>query len=313
MRSIAHRWLGNAYNQLDDFPAAERELRQSVTLSTEQVQLRDFGVGAGHYGLGQAYLHAGRFGEAAGELQQALEIFNTTMGPRHRLVSLVQGELAMAQHQLGLSVQARATLQAALDIAAGDTSRQVGNAMDRVNLALARTALDDGRADEALTRMHVATVRWQAQGGAAWAMTLLDQAEAESHLGQHDAALADLRRAIPLIDEQLGVGSLSARQARVVLGEVLEAKGGAADEARVAYAAALSTTNDNLAAASPTRSWLRARATLGLARLALPADPAQAARLARDARAQIANSDASLRERKLVEQARAIEAKGSAG
>ena len=313
MRSIAHRWLGNAYAQLDDFAAAERELRRSVMLSTEQVQLRDFGVGAGHYGLGQAYLHAGRFAEAEAELQQALDIFNSTMGARHRLGALVRGELAMAQHQLGRAAAARATLDAALDIAGSDASRQIGNAMDRVNLAFARVALDDGQADEALTRVRVATARWQAQGGAAWAMTLLDQAEAESQLGQHDAALADLRRAMPLIDEQLGAGSLSARQARVVLGEVLEGRGNASDEARVAYTAALAATNDNPAAASPTRSWLRARATLGLARLALPADPAQALRLARDAQAQIATSNTSLRGRKLIEQARAIEARARAG
>jgi len=313
MRSIAHRWLGNAYSQLDDFPAAQRELRRSIALSTEQVQLRDFGVGAGHYGLGQAELRAGRFREAEAELQQALDIFDSTMGPRHRLGALVRGELAMAQHQLGRADAARATLQAALDIAGGDASRQVGNAMDRVNLAFARMALDDGHADEALPRLRVATARWQAQGGAAWAMILLDQAEAESQLGQFDAALADLRRAMPLIDTQLGVGSLSARQARVVLGDVLESRGGATDEARVAYAGALAATNDLPAAASPTRNWLRARATLGLARLALPADPARSLRLVREAQAQIATSNTSLRERKLLEQARAIEAKAHAG
>ena len=312
MRSIAHRWLGNAYSQLDDFAGAERELRRSVALSTELVQLRDFGVGAGHYGLGQAFLRAGRFAEAEAELQQALDIFNSTMGPRHRLGALVRGELAMAQHQLGRSDAARSGLQAALDIAGGDASRQVGNAMDRINLALARTALDDGHADEALTRLRVATARWEAQGGATWAMILLDQAEAESALGQHATALADLRRAMPLIDDQLGAGSLSARQARVVLGEVLEGQGGAADEARVAYATALAPRGDNPTAASPTRSWLRARATLGLARLALPHDSAQALRLVREAQSQITAPGASLRERKLLDQARAITAKAEA-
>ena len=313
MRSIAHRWLGNAYSQLDDFPAAERELRRSIALSTEQVQLRDFGVGAGHYGLGQAFLKAGRFAEAEAELRQTLEIFDSTMGPRHRLGALVRGELGLAQHQLGRGQDAQATLQAALDIAAGDASRQVGNAMDRVNLALALTALDDGHATDALARLRVATARWEAQGGAAWATTLVEQAEAESLLGLHDAALADVRRALPLLDQQLGVGSLAAREARVVLGELLEARGGAADEARVAFTGALAAANDSPAAASPTRSWLRARATLGLARLALATDPAQALRLAREARAQIAPPGTSLRERKLADHARAIEVKVAAG
>jgi hypothetical protein len=45
--------------------------------------------------------------------------------------------------------------------------------MERVNLALGRTALDEGRGEKALARLKVATARWQAQGGAAWAMTLV--------------------------------------------------------------------------------------------------------------------------------------------
>lgn len=310
MRSIAHRWLGNAYSQLDDFPAAERELRRSIALSTEQVQLRDFGVGAGHYGLGQAFLKAGRFADAEAELRQALDTFNATLGPRHRLGALVRGELGMAQHQLGRAGDAQATLQAALELAASDSSRQIGNAMDRINLTLGRAALDDGHAAEALARLRVATARWEPHGGAAWALTLVDQAEAESALGQHEAALADLRRAMPLLEQQLGVGSLAAREARVVLGEVLEARGGAADEARVAYSGALGAVPDTSAAASPTRDWLRARATLGLARLALPADPPRALRLAREARSLAAG--ASRRERKLAEQARALEARAEA-
>ena len=313
MRSIAHRWLGNAYWQLDDFPAAERELRRSITLSADQVQLRDFGAGAGHYGLGQAFLKAGRYAEAEAELQQALRIFDTTMGPRHRLVALVLSELGLAQHQLGRADVARATLAAALDIAAGDGSRQIGNAMDRVNLALAQVALDNGQAAEALPRLNTAAGRWEPQGGAAWAMTLVDRASAESLLGQHAAALADLKRALPLLDEQLGVGSLATRQARVVLGEVHERRGGAIDEARVAFSGALAPTNDNAAAVSPTRSWLRARATLGLARLTLATDPAKALQLAREAEAQIAAPGDSLRERQLLEQAHALEAKARPG
>ena len=105
------------------------------------------------------------------------------------------------------------------------------------------------------------------------------------------------------------MGSLSARQARVVLGEAHERRGGAADEARVAYTGALSPTNDNPAAHSPARNWLRARATLGLARLALAADPGRARELAREAAATIGAAPQSLRERRLVEQAREIEAR----
>ena len=309
MRSIAHRWLGNAYWQLDDFPAAELELQRSIALAADQVLLRDFGAGAGHYGIGQSCMRSGRFKEAEAELLQAKSILASTMGPRHRIIALVHSELGLAQHQLGHEDDARATFAAALDIATGDGSRQIGNATDRVNLALAQLALDEGRANDALPRLNSAVARWEPQGGAAWAMTLVDRANAESLLGQHDAALADLKRALPILDEQLGMGSLSARQARVVLGEAHERRGGAADEARVAYTGALSATNDNPAAHSPTRTWLRARATLGLARLALAADPARARQLAREAEATIGSAPQSLRETRLVEQAREIEAK----
>jgi eukaryotic-like serine/threonine-protein kinase len=313
MRSIAQRWFGNAYTQLDEFPSAERELRRSIALSAELTQLRDFGVAAGHYGLGQSFLKAGRFKEAEAELLQALDIFSSTMGPRHRFCSMVRSELALAQHQLGRADEAQATLATALDIARDDASRRIGNALDQANITLARIALDDGRIGEALPRLRVASERWQPRGGAAWALILVDQAEAESLLGQHDAALADVRRALPLLDEQLGAGSLSARQARAVLGEVLERRGAATDEARVAYASATSANDERPAAASPTQRWLRARATLGLARLAASANAAQALRLTHDAREQLGASGHSLRERKLIDEARTIEAKARAG
>jgi tetratricopeptide (TPR) repeat protein len=218
MRSIAHRWLGNAYWQLDDFPAAELELQRSIALAADQVQLRDFGAGAGHYGIGQSCMRSGRFKEAEAELLQARSILASTMGPRHRIIALVHSELGLAQHQLGHEDDARATFAAALDIAAGDGSRQIGNATDRVNLALAQLALDEGRASDALSRLNNAVARWQPQGGAAWAMTLVDRANAESLLGQHDAALADLKRA-PAHPRRaarhgLAVGAAGARRAR---------------------------------------------------------------------------------------------------
>ena len=312
MRAIAQRWLGNAYAQLDDFPAAEQALQRSIALSGEQIQLRDFGIGAGHYGLGQMFSRSGRFKQAEAEFEQALTIFNTTMGPRHRLVALVRAELGLAQHQQGHAEAARAMLASALDIARSDTSRQVGNAMDRCNLTLAQIALDDGRLDDALARARIASARWQSQGGAAWAAALVLQAEAESLQGRHDDALKDLQQALPLIDTQLGAGSLAARQARVVLGEVHERRAGAADDARVAFATALDAKQDKPAAASPTRTWLRARATLGLARLALAHDTAQALRLAREVQAQFGSDATDLRERQLVAQARAVEAQALA-
>ena len=142
--------------------------------------------------------------------------------------------------------------------------------------------------------------------------TLVLQAEAEGQKGEQDDALKHLQQALPLIDAQVGPGSLTARQARVVLGEVQARRAGAADDARVAFAMALSPSADKPTAASPTRTWLRARASLGLARLALSHDRAQALKLAREVQTQMAGDAESLRGQQLLQQARQVEARALA-
>ena len=314
MRAIAQRWLGNAYATLDDDAAAERELRRSIALSTGQDHLRDFGVGLGHYSLGDLFARAGRFQEAQVELQQALTITENTLGARHRAAALVRLALGRVQHQLGDAPGSRSMLAAGLDIAQGDASRQVGNAPDRANVTLAQIALDDGRVDEALARLRTAAARWEGSNGATWAILLTTQAEAETLHGDADAALQTLRRALPLIESKLGATSVSARAAQVALGEALTqqatASRASADDARLAFAAVLAPAADEAAARSPTRSWLRARANLGLARLALASDPTLALRLAREARTT--GTPPALRERVLVAQAACVEAKANA-
>jgi serine/threonine-protein kinase len=312
MRAIAHRWLGNAYSTLDDFPAAERELRRSIALSTQQKKLRDFGVGLGHYSLGELFVRAGRFEEAETELQQALAITESTLGSRHRANALIRRVLGRAQYQLGRSDEARASFAAALDIAASDTSRQIGNAMDHTNVALAQTALDEGRIDDALARARVATARWEASNTAASALMLVLQAEAQSLHGEQEDAAQALERAIPMIETKLGSGCISCRQAQLVLGEVEERRGNAIDEARLAYAAVLAPSSDDATATSPTRNWLQARATLGLARLALLTEPSQTVKLARETQRLLQSATPPVRERLLMAQAQVVEAQGLA-
>ncbi len=312
MRAIAHRWLGNALMAQDDFGAAEAQLRRSIEVSTQQKSLRDFGVGAGHYALGDLYLRAGRFREAEAELQQALQIAQTTLGPRHRVVAIIGALLGLAQHELGQADAARATFATALDIAASDTSRQIGNAVDQANVALGQAALADGNADDALQRASAAATRWQPNGSAAWAIRLVQLAEAESLAGRPDDALQNVQHALPLIEAKLGAASLAARQARLVLGEVLARRGQRADEARLAFATVLAPAAADAAASSPTRTWLQARATVGLAELALPERPAETQRLARAAIALIPPDTAALRERLVLAQARLIEGRALA-
>ncbi len=314
MRAIAQRWLGKAYAARDDFAAAERELRRSIELSGSQDRLRDFGIGIGHYSIGDLFARAGRFEEAEAELRQALTIIDSTVGPRNRMGAYPRLVLATVQHQRGQAEASRATLAAALVIAQSDTSRQIGNTSDLAQLALAQTALDDGRVDEALERIVVADARWQPANNLAWAAVLTARAEIETLRGDVDAALLDLRRALAVIERRLGMSSLAARHAQIALGEALEQRAKtqrtAADEARLAYASALadsaSDTTKDTTSASPTRDWLRARATLGNARLALGADPARALRLAREAQALA--KTAAQRDRLLVAQARLVEA-----
>ena len=312
MRAIAHRWLGNALMAQDDFIAAEAQLRRSIEVSTQQKSLRDFGVGAGHYALGDLYLRAGRFREAEAELLQALPIAQATLGPRHRVVALIGSLLGLAQHELGQADAARATFATALDIAASDTSRQIGNAMDQTNVALGQAALADGNVDDALQRATVAAARWQPNNSAAWAVKLAQLAETECLAGAHDDALQRMRQALPMIEAKLGAASLAARQAQVVLGEVLARHGQRVDEARLAFATVLAPAAADAVASSPTRTWLQARATLGLAELALPQRPAEALRLARAATVMIPPGTAALRERMILAQARLTEGRALA-
>ena len=312
MRAIAHRWLGNALLTLDDFPAAEAQFRRSIEVSTQQKSLRDFGVGAGHYALGDLYLQAGRYREAEAELQQALPIAQTTLGPRHRVVALIGGLLGRAQHELGQADASRASLSAALDIAATDSSRQIGNAMDHTNAALGQVALADGRIDDALQRASAAAERWQPNQGSAWALRLAQLAEAELLAGRDADALLLLQQALPIIEAKLGVGGLAARRARVVLGEAHAQSGQHNDEARLAFATVLAPSASDAGASSPTQTWLRARATVGLANLALPQMPAEAQRLALAAAALVPRDTAVLRERLVLAQARLVEGRALA-
>ena len=312
MRGIAHRWLGNALMALDDFPGAEVQLRRSIEVSAQQKSLRDFGVGAGHYALGDLYQRAGRYREAEAELQLALPIAQKTLGPRHRLVALITGLLGLAQHQLGQADASRASFATALDIAGSDTSRQIGNAMDHTNAALGQVAFGEGRIDEAVQRAGVAADRWAQNPGAAWAIKLAQLAEAESLAGRDDDALPRLQQALPLIEAKFGAGCLAARHARVVLGEVLARRGQRTDEARLAFATVLAPAADDATTASPTRTWLQARATLGLADLALADKPLEAQRLARAATALLPADSPVLREHLLLARARLTEARALA-
>ncbi|MBC8055349.1 MAG: tetratricopeptide repeat protein, partial [Rhizobiales bacterium] len=308
MRASAHRWLGKAYIALDNFPEAESELRRSIELSPQQDQFRDFGVGAGRYSLAELFLRAGRFAEAERELQEALAINTKTLGPRHHSLALVHAALGLSRHQLGQAEAARASFAAALDIAARDASPQVGNTPDRVNLALAQLAIDEGRIDEAMTRTEAAAARWQASSDPVAATVLVMRAETLLLVGRHDDALKAIERALGVIRSQLGADGLSMHEAQVVLGEIQEHRA-AIDEARLAYAAALAGSPRDASAASPTQATMRARAKLGMARLGLVADPGNALLLAREAQGLVAQPAAAFRERLLAAQTQVLQAR----
>lgn len=311
MRAIAHRLLGNAYARLDDFPAAEQAYHRSLEAGAGQAAQREYAAGLGHYALGDLLVKMGRPADAKPELAQALAITSSTLGLRDRTIALIQLNIGRAEHALGNRAAADAAFASALDIAHDDPSRVIGNAVDRSNVALADIALDEGRIDESLARLRTAVARWEKQGGAPWAMLLVSQAECESLRSEHDEALQHLRRALPVLDAKLGPGSLSARQARVVLGDVHWRRSNATDQARLAYAAARASPLDENAA-SPTRTLLLARATLGEARLAVATDAPTALRLSREAIAMAGTTPVAMRGRIVGAQARVVEAQALA-
>lgn len=311
MRASAHRWLGKTHLTLDDFPEAERELRRSIELSPMQDQLRDFGVGAGRYSLGELFMRSGRFQEAEHELEEALAINTRTLGPRHHSLALVHAALARVQHQVGRTDAARTNFAAALAIAPGDASPQVGNVPDRVNLALAQFALDEGRLRETLSRAEVAASRWKSSNDPLAATVMILRGEALSKLGRHDDALAAVRAALATIRARSGNDSLSTHEAQVVLGEIQERRG-LIDEARLSYAEALATSPRDAGSASPTQTAMQARARLGTARLALASDAAGALRRAREAQETLGSRPTSFRDRLLTAQAQVVEAQALA-
>ena len=276
-----------------------------------QDQLRDFGVGAGRYSLGELFMRSGRFQEAEHELEEALAINTRTLGPRHHSLALVHAALARVQHQVGRTDAARTNFAAALAIAPGDASPQVGNVPDRVNLALAQFALDEGRLRETLSRAEVAASRWKSSNDPLAATVMILRGEALAKLGRHDDALVAVRAALATIRARSGNDSLSTHEAQVVLGEIQERQG-LIDEARLSYAEALATSSRDAGSASPTQTAMQARARLGTARLALASDAAGALRRAREAQETLGSRPTSFRDRLLIAQAQVVEAQALA-
>jgi eukaryotic-like serine/threonine-protein kinase len=336
MHANAQRRLGMIYAEMEDFDAAERELRATINLSKVQDHQRDSSVGNARYSLGTLFMRLGRFQEAERELTQALAITRLTNGSRHSQGAPIHAVLGYVQHQLRKDTESGINLSAALDIAATDTSGKVGSPLDRINLILARIALEDGRTAEALERAKTAATRWQDATTLLAAEVAVVQAEAELLNGQPDTALATLQRALVLIEAKLGKNSLAARHAQVVLGEAQEqrdeAKDGARSAAQLAYAVVLKplpgvslttlatklpsagTQATDAALHSPTQRWLHARAVAGMARLNLSDHPAAALRFAREAQVLLkpASTGALRRERLLIAQVQVVEAQALA-
>lgn len=304
-------WLGNTHIVREDFDAAVAHFKRGLALAESQASLRDYGVGALHDGLADAHASAGRVAEALPHLTLAIERSAGSLGTHHPhvwMMRLVQGR---HRHQMGNTAEGRATVDAALAVARDDHMPAAGNLRDRSHVAAVMMSLDEGEIAPALALNGPLVARYAKSGASTLGATLLRQAELESLSGHHAAARDAAQRALALFDRQIGATTIRAKQARVVLAEVLSrgaAEGQEKAQAQRLFEEVLGPAQaDTSATPPPALIVQRARARVGLARLALPHDAALALRLAHEAASAIVSTSPLLRERVVLAQARLVE------
>jgi tetratricopeptide (TPR) repeat protein len=309
--STATLWIANVLIQRDELVAAEGRLQDALVIA-QQGEQRDSAVGNVRSALGDLYQRMGRHVEAEAELARSHELSLATDGGRNVGMGISLTRLARSRHQIGQRAQAQADMQAALEIGERHAGPRVGNLTDRANATLAAMGADEGDIAAALPRARSLSARWSSLPlDVSYAARLSQQAELESLAGHAEAAREVAAQALPIIEAALGADVMAARASRLVFAEVAERHAaGEADRrvAREAYAAVLAPAKVDLGASKlPAREWQRARATLGLARLALPDDAALALRQARGVVAMFSASPRLLGEQLVLAQARLVE------
>lgn len=318
MRIDTLMWLGNTHIVREDFDAAIATFRSALPLADAQPALRDYSAGALHQALADALSSAGWLAECMPHRDLAIELSARALGPEHPNVWMMRVGRGRFKHQLGEVEAGREEVSMAIAAARDDTMPSAGNLRDRIGVAQAMMALDEGDIAAALAFNGPLVQRYANSGAQTLGSALMRQAEAAALAGDFAAANAAGRRALALMDSQIGADTIRAKQARVVLAEALVRDG--ADVAKVSanseeasrlYEQVLMPAPADQAAVPPPALELqRARARVGLAELALArADAAGALPLARAAWASLAAGTPVLRERLVRGQARWVEAR----
>lgn len=318
MRIDTLMWLGNTHIVREDFDAAIATFRGALPLADAQPTLRDYSAGALHQALADALSSAGWLAECMPHRDLAIELSARALGQDHPNVWMMRVGRGRFRHQLGQVDAGREEVNAAIAAARDDTMPSAGNLRDRIAVAQAMMALDEGDIGAALALNGPLLQRYANSGAQTLGSALMRQAEAAGWLGNHAAASAAGRRALELMDSQIGPDTIRAKQARVVLAEALARNGAdlATGEAHIEEASRLfeqvlmPAPADQAAVPPPALQLQRARARVGLAELALArADPASALPWARAALVSLDTGTPVLRERLVRGQARWVEAR----
>ena len=307
----AVQWTAVVLTSLDRFDDAELRLRAMLALA-EGAERRESALSLAHYAFGDLYQRTGRFAESAEELALSHQLAVATDSGRNRDVGIGLTRLGRSHHQTGDRSPAYAELAEAEEIGRHDASPAVGNLNDRVVFALAAMGADEGDGAAALARARSASLRWSARAkDPTYALALGLQAELESLAGHREAAIDAATKSLPIIEASNGPDLMLSRGLRLIYAKVVERGAGSDDDravARQAYRQVLApAAADANKTPVPTRRWQRASATVGLARLALPEDPAEGLRLAREAAALIGPEPPFRNERTVLAEARLAE------
>lgn len=305
--AFALQWQANVHSMRDQFDAAQAALTKALAL-TPSAEHPEQAEALLQLYLGDLQTRRGEMEQALAAYDRALSLMQRTDSGRNpdRVVVLVNA--ARARHELGQPEAARAELREALALAQHHPTGEPGRTLsDRVLSAQVALDLADGNAAAALVAARQLAARWPADAtGSSYAANRMLLAEAERQAGQPALARQAAERAAAIY-EAAGSDTLLARQARLVLAEVLARQGDAA--ASEQFRRVLETARADSATPPRSRQLQKARALAGLARLSLSTRPQEAARLAREGSALLP-APVTLRERQVLSQLQETEAKG---
>jgi tetratricopeptide (TPR) repeat protein/tRNA A-37 threonylcarbamoyl transferase component Bud32 len=238
MRQAAHRWLGQTYARLERFGDAEAEFRTAMKVSVELYGAGDYRTAAAHYTVGELFQRLDRVDAAEPELRTGCETFATTIGRDHPNTFDCWLMLGRVQHRLGRRAEGRALMLSSLEAAA----RPVANpdSLERSQMWLALSDLDEGDLDHALERVRVVIPRWEKSKPASLPLAgaLHVQGVVLTERGDYAGAGASLERAQEIRARQLGEKALVHRETLAAQGALALARG-EVDKARSLLDAAM--------------------------------------------------------------------------